>query len=71
MGTALRNAAVIGPCFVSKLYTNAQGRAPGERDTAVLNKLAADFAASGHHADELLLDLMASEAFRFVEPGKL
>jgi hypothetical protein len=68
LGAALRNASVAGPCLVSKLYTNALGRAPGERDGPVLNKLAASFAAGGNHLDQLLLELVASEGFRFVEP---
>ncbi|MEA2697455.1 MAG: hypothetical protein QOI66_1726 [Myxococcales bacterium] len=68
MGTALRNAAVSGPCFVSKLYMNAQSREAGERDAAILDKLATDFAASGNKADQLLIGLVSSEPFRFVEP---
>jgi hypothetical protein len=68
LGGALRNASVVGPCLVSKLYTNALGRAPGERDGPVLNKLAAGFAAGGNHLDQLMLDLVASEGFRLVEP---
>lgn len=70
MGEALRHAPVTGPCFVSKLYMNAQSRAAGGRDATALEKLAADFAASGNKVDQLLLNLVASEAFRFVEPSK-
>jgi hypothetical protein len=70
MGTVLRNAAVSGPCFVSKLYMNAQSRAAVERDATILDKLATDFAASGNKADQLLLSLVSSEPFRFVEPTK-
>ncbi|HXI58600.1 MAG TPA: DUF1592 domain-containing protein [Polyangia bacterium] len=69
LGAALHNAAVAGPCLVSKLYTNALGRAPGERDGTVLTKLASSFATGGNHFDQLLLDLVASEGFRFVEPS--
>jgi hypothetical protein len=68
LSTALRSASVAGPCLVSKLYTHALGRSPGGRDGAVLNKLASGFAAGGNHFDQLMLDLVASEGFRFVEP---
>ncbi|HEY2901640.1 MAG TPA: DUF1592 domain-containing protein [Polyangia bacterium] len=70
MGTVLRNAAVSGPCFVSKVYMNAQSRDAVERDAAILDKLATDFAAGGNKADQLLLSLVSSEPFRFVEPTK-
>ncbi len=68
LGSALRSAAVAGPCLVSKLYTQSLGRAPGERDGAVLNKLATSFASGGNPLDQLMLDLVASDGFRFVEP---
>jgi hypothetical protein len=70
MGTVLRNAAVSGPCFVSKVYMNAQSRDAVERDATILDKLATDFAAGGNKADQLLLSLVSSEPFRFVEPTK-
>jgi len=70
MGTVLRHAAVTGPCFVSKLYMNAQSRLAGDRDATILDKLAADFASSGNKADQLITNLVSSEAFRFVEPTK-
>jgi hypothetical protein len=69
LGAALRSASVAGPCLVSKVYTNALGRAPGERDAPVLNKLAATFASGGHQLDQLMIELVASEGFRFVEPS--
>jgi hypothetical protein len=49
---------------------NAQSRVAGDRDALILEKLAADFAASGNKADQLLLNLVAADAFRFVEPTK-
>jgi hypothetical protein len=70
MGAVLRQAAITGPCFVSKLYMNAQSRVAGNRDAAILEKLVADFAASGNKADQLLTNLVSSEPFRFVEPTK-
>jgi hypothetical protein len=68
LGKALRSAPVAGPCLVSKLYTQALGRAPVERDALVLDALATRFAAGGNRFDQLLLDLVASDGFRFVEP---
>jgi len=70
MGTVLRNAAVSGPCFVSKVYMNAQSRDAVQADAAILDKLATDFAASGNKADQLLLNLVSSEPFRFVEASQ-
>jgi hypothetical protein len=66
----LHQHADAGSCFVRKLYTNAQGRSPIEADDVALNALAKQFTDSGHHADALLVDLMASDAFRFVEPSQ-
>jgi len=66
----LRNAAVSGPCFVSKVYMNAQSRDAGQADAAILDTLASGFAASGNKADQLLLSLVSSDPFRFVEPNK-
>jgi len=68
LGKALRSAPVAGPCLVSKLYTQALGRAPVARDALVLDALATRFAAGGNRFDQLLLDLVASDGFRFVEP---
>jgi hypothetical protein len=70
MGTVLRNAAVSGPCFVSKVYMNAQSREAAQADATILDALASGFAASGNKADQLLLSLVSSDPFRFVEPNK-
>jgi hypothetical protein len=68
LGAVLRAAAVAGPCVVAKLYANAVGRTPTDVDAAALDELAASFAASGHRADQLLVALVSSDAFRFVAP---
>jgi hypothetical protein len=70
LGARLHQHADAGSCFVRKLYTNAQGRSPVNADDSALGDLAQQFAAGGHHADALLVDLMASDAFRFVEPAQ-
>ncbi len=70
LGARLHQHDQAGSCFVRKLYTNAQGRSPVNADDAQLAGLAQQFAAAGNHADALLVDLMASDAFRFVEPAQ-
>ena len=70
LGTALRNDPLSGPCFVSKVYTNSQGRAATDWDNVPLSALSKQFATSGHRADQLLLNLVISDAFRFVQPSQ-
>jgi Protein of unknown function (DUF1592)/Protein of unknown function (DUF1588)/Protein of unknown function (DUF1595)/Protein of unknown function (DUF1585)/Protein of unknown function (DUF1587) len=70
LGSALRQDAIAGPCFVSKVYANALGRIALDLDADALGTLAKQFATSGNHADELLLDVITSDSFRFVAPSK-
>jgi hypothetical protein len=67
LSTALRNHPKAASCFVSKLYEHAQGRAPLDVDLAVIDALSKQFDGEGHRASQLLVDLVASDAFRFVE----
>jgi len=69
MATALRQQAVAGPCLVSKVYENALGRTLLAADGASLDSLAKSFTGSGNRVDQLLERLVASEAFRFVQPN--
>jgi hypothetical protein len=69
LGAALRKEAVTLPCLVSKMYANALGRTPIELDSAAIDRLTSPFASS-HHIDELLVNLVTSDSFRFVEPSK-
>jgi hypothetical protein len=69
LGSTLRNEPIAGPCFVSKVYANALGRIALDLDGAALSALADSFAKSGNHADELLLDVITSDSFRFVAPS--
>jgi hypothetical protein len=69
LGAAIRKEAVAGPCLVDKLYTYGQGRAVNAADAAALDGLATRFAQGGNHVDQLLLDLVSSDSFRFVTPG--
>ena len=68
LGAALRKQPVLGPCLVSKLYAEAQGRPASELDRAALNGLVESFVGSQNRMDQLLLSLVASDSFRFVEP---
>jgi hypothetical protein len=70
LGSVIRGAAVTGPCLVSKLYTFAEGRALDGHDGPALDALATTFAKNGNHVDQLLLDLVTSDAFRFVTPDQ-
>jgi len=71
LGSALRNDPLAAPCFVTKNYTNAQGRVPTDWDTAALNALTTQFVADGNRADKLLVNLVSSDAYRFVQPSQL
>jgi hypothetical protein len=67
LSMALRNHPDAASCFVTKLYEHAQGRQPLEVDAAVIASLAKQFDASGHRANQLLVDVVSSDAYRFVE----
>jgi hypothetical protein len=68
LGAALRGQPVLGPCLVSRLYAEALGRRAVVHDRPSVNELAASFAASENRLDQLLVTLVTSESFRFVEP---
>jgi hypothetical protein len=70
LGAALRKQPIMGPCLVSKLYAEAQGRSAIELDRATIDALSASFKSSQDHLDQLILSLVASDSFRFVEPSK-
>ncbi len=68
LGAALRRQPVLGPCLVSKVYAEALGRGALKLDSTSIGELAAGFVASQHRLDELLVTLVTSDSFRFVEP---
>jgi hypothetical protein len=70
LGAALRKQPVLGPCLVTKLYAESQGRTATELDRATINQLATGFTTSRHRVDQLILALVQSDSFRFVEPSK-
>jgi hypothetical protein len=70
LGAAIHKHAVTGACLVSKLYTFAEGRKLSGHDAPALDGLATAFAKNGNHVDQLLLDLVSSDGFRFVTPDQ-
>jgi hypothetical protein len=68
LGKAVRENAVTGPCAVSKVYENALGRLPVDVDQAALDSLIGQFTKSGNKIDQLLVNLVANDGFRFVAP---
>jgi hypothetical protein len=70
LGAAVHADAATGPCLVSKLLTFAEGRRLSVHDASALDALATTFAKAGNHVDQLMLDLVSSDAFRFVTPDQ-
>jgi len=68
LGAALRRQPVVGPCLVSKLYSEVLGRRALQLDRSAIEQLAARFSDSQHRLDQLLLTLVTSDSFRFAEP---
>jgi hypothetical protein len=66
LSTVLRNHPDAAACFVTKLYEQAQGRLPLEIDDPVIATLSKQF-DQGHRADQLLVAIVSSDAYRFVE----
>ncbi len=67
LSTALRNHPNASGCFVTKLYEHAQARAPLDVDATVIASLSKQFDSKGHRANQLLVDIVSSDAYRFVE----
>jgi hypothetical protein len=70
LGAAMQKEAVLGPCLISKMYANALGRKANEIDGPALDRLSVQFASGGNRVDQMLVDLVTSDSFRFVEPSK-
>jgi hypothetical protein len=68
LGAAIRRQPIVGPCLVSKLYAEALGRRAVQLDGPSIDELAATFSENQNRLDQLLLELVTSESFRFVEP---
>ena len=67
LSTALRNHPNAARCFVTKLYEHAQARAPLGVDDSVIAGLSKQFEEEGHRANQLLVDIVSSDAYRFVD----
>jgi hypothetical protein len=68
LGAALRRQPVVTPCLVSKLYSEALGRRALQLDGPSIDQLAVSFSEGQNRLDQLLITLVTSESFRFVEP---
>jgi len=68
LGAALRRQPVLAPCLVIKVYAAALGRSALQIDSSTLEELVASFAANQNRFDRLLITLLGSEPFRFVDP---
>jgi Protein of unknown function (DUF1588)/Protein of unknown function (DUF1592)/Protein of unknown function (DUF1585) len=68
LGTAVQKNARTLPCLVSNVYENALGRSPVAQDDTDLNQLIGQFTSSGNHIDQLLIQLVGNDGFRFVTP---
>jgi hypothetical protein len=68
LGAALRQQPVVAPCLVSKIYGEALGRSPMRLDGSTIEQLSASFSENQNRLDQLLVTLVTSESFRFVEP---
>jgi hypothetical protein len=68
LGTVLRKHANTGPCLVSKVYENALGRLPLDVDGTALDALIGQFVTAGNRVDQLLVNLVTNDGFRFVAP---
>jgi len=70
LGAAMQKEEVLGPCLISKMYANALGRVANQIDGPALDGLAVRFASGGNRVDAMLVDLVTSDSFRFVEPSQ-
>ena len=68
LGAALRRQPVVGPCLVSKIYSEVLGRRALQLDRSAIDRLAAGFSDSQQRLDQLLLTLVTSDSFRFAKP---
>ena len=58
----------VGHCIVQQLYRHAQGRLNTKAEKVSLDQLHTAFEASGFRFQELLVELVSHESFRFVAP---
>ena len=68
METAVGKDPSTAPCLVANLYVNALGRSAIGLDEPAINSLTTQLAGAGNRVDQLLVTLVSSDSFRFVEP---
>jgi hypothetical protein len=66
LGEALRDNPKVAMCLVKNLYRNAHGHIETAGEIDAVNKIAFAFADSGFRVQDLLLEMVASPAFRIV-----
>jgi len=70
LATLVRNDARSGSCMMKKLYRHSIGHFEEKGERPAILDLGAEFAASGHSVQSLLVELCASPAFRLVSDPK-
>src|SRR6185436_2537611 len=68
LGAALRRQPIVATCLVKQIYGEVLGRSPIQLDRAAIEQLSAGFSESQNRLDQLLISLVMSDSFRFVEP---
>jgi hypothetical protein len=65
--TLVRERPELHRCWVRSLYRHATGHIEAEGDEAALEDVDLRFAEARYHLKDLLVDIVASDAFRFVD----
>jgi len=66
LGTRLRENPKVAMCLVKNLYRNALGHVETKGEIDAVNQIAFAFADSGFRVQDLLIEMVASPAFRIV-----
>jgi hypothetical protein len=66
LGTLLRDEPKVTSCMVRNIFRGATGHIDTKGESTALTELDASFADSGYHLQDLLVELVASDAFRLV-----
>jgi hypothetical protein len=70
LGSLLRARADVGTCIVKNLFRAATGHVETAGERGKIDALSASFASHGHRLQDLLVELVASDAFRIVGPSE-
>jgi hypothetical protein len=66
LGTLLRDEPAVTSCMVRNIFRGATGHIDTAGESPALKELDQSFADSGYHLQDLLVELVASDAFRLV-----